>query len=126
MTFAVTFLGQRQLQPEAYMLMYTDGRWSLVKEMDVPIDPRPWLTNWCSVRKGQTRTQAIALMGQPRGEWIADDTPSQPLVWQQDRYSFVALRDGAGIVSGFRTNYSQLTPAEKAEVSCPKVHGQDG
>jgi hypothetical protein len=80
-----------------------------------------WLANWCTLERGQTRQQVVALMGEPTSEEVGASSPIPALNWfdssADGAYFFTAFLDPDGTVMQLRSDYASMPAAETP--NCP-------
>jgi|GEM_PF-4029447 hypothetical protein len=109
-------------------LVYQDGRW-LIDDMgssdsgssdeeQAKADISRWLSNWCSLKPGMTKAEAIAKMGTPTTSYDATQATPQ-LNWEQGAYSFTAFMDTDNVLDQLQADYSHLGKRDRSKLSCP-------
>lgn len=112
-----------------FVMSFVDGEWLMAEEISNEADPAAdfaetsarWLDNWCSVKVGMTRDEAVALMGEPTVEYGPEETSYPQVGWEQGGYSFVGFLDTNGAVRTLQGRYDNLGAADREQVTCPEV-----
>ena len=108
-------------------LVYKNDRWliddmgggdsSASDEQQVKADIARWLSNWCALKPGMTKAQAIAKMGTPTTSYDATQATPQ-LNWDQGAYSFTAFMDTDTVLDQLQADYSHLGKRDRAKLTC--------
>jgi len=127
---------------ETYTLVYDDGRWLVdddgstdssdgdegadgeMTDEEAAEQGAAWIEAWCEVKVGQTRDQAIAIMGEPTDEFTAADDAEPQIGWGLGPYDFTAFLDTDGIVRSLSADYDSLGSSDLAKMPC--VEEEDG
>ncbi|MGA9762015.1 MAG: hypothetical protein WBQ14_06310 [Gaiellaceae bacterium] len=109
-------------------LVYQNDRWLIddmgggdsgaSDEQQAKADISRWLSNWCSLKPGMTKTQAIAKMGTPTTSYDATQATPQ-LNWEQGAYSFTAFMNTDNVLDQLQADYSHLGKRDLSKLSCP-------
>lgn len=116
---------------ESYDLVYEDGDWLVnseggtggdasggASEEEIAAQTAQWVENWCDVQPGQTREEAIEIMGEPTGEFTAADDATPQINYEMGPYSFTVFLDTDAVVDGFYANYDSLGDSDLAKMPC--------
>jgi hypothetical protein len=83
-----------------------------------------WISSYCQLQRGQTRAEAIEIMGNPTSESAGKGNAIASLYWGQnsgqESYGFSAFLDTDGLVSDFLASYEGFGQFNLDEPPCDK------
>jgi hypothetical protein len=111
-------------------LVFQDGRWLIddmggsdsgsSDEQQAKADISRWLSNWCDLEPGMTKSEAITKMGPPTTSYDATRATPQ-LNWDQGAYSFTAFMNTDNVLDQLQADYSHLGKRDRSKLRCSDV-----